>query len=79
MAQALFARIEVEGAREATVYLTPEAESPGLLAAVGAEPIWCSIDRSGRGERVSADTKYRSLLIPVANVPSHVYRSEDTA
>jgi hypothetical protein len=33
----------------------------------------------GRGERASADTPSPSLIIPVTNVPSYVYRASGVA
>jgi hypothetical protein len=37
------------------------------------------VRRNGRGERASADTPSPSLIIPVTNVPSYVYRDWKTA
>jgi hypothetical protein len=72
LAQALFDRIDVLGARK--VRLHP---SIGDGSRVGRCLEWGSIGCYGRGER--ADTPSSSLLIPVANIPSYVGRVWKTA
>ena len=74
LAEALFERVEVLGLRQMWIEPTPSAIAAGLVEAFSRASAGC-----GRGERVGADTKYRSLLIPVANGPSRVNRIEDTA
>lgn len=54
MAQAIFDQIEVLGATDFTITLTPEAEAHGFADAFGPE-FTCSIGGYGRGERACPD------------------------
>jgi hypothetical protein len=76
IAEALFERIEVLGFQRARVHPSGAAIGRGLVAAL---PVSCSLPVYGRGERASTDTPSPSLIIPVTNVPSYVYRTSKTA
>jgi len=80
-AQALFERIDVLGATDFTITLTPEAEAHGFAQAFGAE-FRCLIVGTGRGERIRGDTIQLSIRIerqPVTNVPRYVHRVSEIA
>jgi hypothetical protein len=51
LAQAIFTRVDVLGATDYTITLTPEAEAHGFAEAFGPE-FTCSIGGYGRGERI---------------------------
>ena len=59
-------------------YPSEEATAQGWATAMCGE-FTAQIRRNGRGERARADTPSPSLVIPVANVPSHVHREWKTA
>ena len=55
------------------------ASCSGLPATAWRERIEWKERKTGRGERIRADTTSRLLLIPVTNVPSYVCRASETA
>jgi hypothetical protein len=77
LAEALFSRIEVLGAREATIHLTDAAVAHGFATAI-PDRLDVTVGY-GRGERIGADTPSPILLIPVTNVPSYVHRASGIA
>lgn len=79
VAEATFERVDVLGVTDYILTLTAHAKAHGWDLAFGAGAVSSSISQSGRGERVSAETKYQPLLIPVTNVPSRVGRIAGTA
>jgi len=78
IAEAAIDRIQAMGLN-LVVHPSAEAERYGLAEAFGSEPLVCSIGQSGRGERASADTPSRTLLIPVTNVPGPTHRASAIA
>jgi hypothetical protein len=78
LATALFAKTEVLGYERMTYELTPDAIGLGLDTTLPAEFVLKERE-FGRGERASPDTPSPSLIIPVTNVPSYVYRTAQIA
>ena len=72
-------RIDVLGVNDFTFALTAHARARGRDAASGAGVVSVKEGQFGRGERDCADTPSPSLIIPVTNVPSYVYRASKTA
>jgi hypothetical protein len=80
LASALFTKLEVEGYQTMRYELTSDAVDLGLGAALPAQfQTGSHTGGFGRGERAGADTPSPSLLIPVTNVPSYVYRASGVA
>ena len=73
-----FDRIDAMGL-DLVIHPSAEAERCGWSDAFGSEPLVYSISRSGRGERIGADTIQLSVRIVGGGVKSDDHRSVEVA